>query len=158
MLVKEIMTEDVVTLGPYMSLRDASRIFAENDISGAPVLDADGNLVGILTERDILEEVREATDPVKMVYPSIHSMGVVFEMSKGEKEIINAFEEMGDTVVADAMTKNVFVCNPDTPLNEVARVFAKKDINRLPVVDEDGKLVGIVTRGDIIRALARNDG
>jgi CBS domain-containing protein len=156
MLVKEIMTTDVVVLNPYMALRDVARVFAENDISGAPVLDADGNLVGIVTERDILNEVREAADPVKMVYPSIHSMGVLFEISEGEREIVKAFEEAADTVVADVMITNVAVCNPDTLLNDVARTFSKRDINRLPVVDGDGNLVGIVTRGDIIRALAGN--
>ena len=158
MVVREIMTKDVVTLNAYTSLREASEILAKNDISGAPVLDNDGGLIGVVTETDILRSVGKAADQVKMVYPSIHTMGVFFEMSRGEVEILKAFEEQANTVIMDVMTKKVITCTLETTVNEVARIFIDKGINRLPVVDEDGKVIGIVTRGDIVRAFSIYDG
>ncbi|UCC92251.1 MAG: CBS domain-containing protein [Thermoplasmata archaeon] len=156
MKVREVMTSDVVTLNEYMSVREAAKILAECNISGAPVLDNDGELVGMLTETDILRSVKGAADEVRMVFPSIHTMGVMFELAKGETEIMEAFEEQANTVVMDVMTRNVITCRPDEDLNKVASVLVKKSINRLPVVDDEGRVVGIVTRGDIVRAFAQN--
>lgn len=152
MLVKEIMTTDVVKLNGFMSIREAADLLATRAISGAPVVDSDGKLIGILTETDILRSVKEAADELHMVFPSLHPMGVMFEMSKGEKEILKAFAEQANTVVMDVMTKAVITCTRDTTLNEVASTFVEKGINRLPVVDEEGHVVGIIARGDIVRA------
>ena len=152
MRVKEIMTTDVVKLNGFMSISDATDLLASRNISGAPVVDGDGKLIGIVTETDILRSVQEAADEVHMVFPSLHPMGVMFEISKGKKEILKAFEEQANTVIIDVMTKNVVTCAPDTTLNEVASTFVEKGINRLPVVDEEGHVVGIIARGDIVRA------
>jgi CBS domain-containing protein len=157
MLVKKIMTTDVLTLNGYMTIRQAAELLAARNISGAPVVDNEGKVVGMLTETDILRSVKSAADEVHMVFPSLHTMGIMFEMTKGEKEILKAFEEQANTVVMDVMTKNVITCTPDTTLNAVASTFVEKGINRLPVVDEDGKLVGIVARGDIVRVFRVNN-
>jgi CBS domain-containing protein len=141
-----------------MSLGDAVTLLAEKNISGAPVVDNNGELVGILTEKDVLREVKEAADKVRMVFPSIHSMGIMFELSKGETEILEAFKEQSNVVVMDVMTKNVITCTPDTTVNEVASILVKRNINRLPVVDEDNHVVGIITRGDIVRSISKNSG
>jgi CBS domain-containing protein len=85
-------------------------------------------------------------------------MGVMFELAKGETEIMEAFEEQANTVVMDVMTKNVVTCRPDDDLNKVASLLVKKSINRLPVVDEEDHVVGIITRGDIVQAFAHNSG
>jgi CBS domain-containing protein len=158
MKVRDVMTIDVVTLNGYMSVREAAKILAECNISGAPVLDNEGELIGILTESDILRSVKAAADEVHMVFPSVHTMGVMFELAKGETEIMEAFEEQANTVVMDVMTKAVFTCHQDTDLNKVASILVKKGINRVPVVDDDGHVVGIVTRGDIVKAFAQNSG
>ena len=150
------MTIDVVTLNGFMSVREAAKILAECNISGAPVIDNEGKLVGMLTETDILRSVKGAADEVHMVFPSIHTMGVMFELAKGEIEIMEAFEEQANTVVMDVMTKNVITSHQDTDLNKVAAILVKKGINRLPVVDDEGHVVGIVTRGDIVKAFAQN--
>ena len=152
------MTIEVVTLNEYMSVREAAKILAECNISGAPVLDSEGKLVGMLTETDILRSVKSSADEVHMIFPSVHTMGIMFELAKGETEIMEAFEEQANTVVMDVMTKQVFTCDQDTLLNEVASILVKKGINRLPVVDDDGHVVGIVTRGDIVKAFAQNSG
>ena len=156
MKVRKVMTIDVVTLNGFMSVREAAKILAECNISGAPVIDNEGKLVGMLTETDILRSVKGAADEVHMVFPSIHTMGVMFELAKGEIEIMEAFEEQANTVVMDVMTKNVITSHQDTDLNKVAAILVKKGINRLPVVDDEGHVVGIVTRGDIVKAFAQN--
>ena len=156
MLVEEVMTTDVVTLNGYMSIREAAELLAARNISGAPVVDNDGKLIGVLTETDILRSVKNAADQVHMVFPSLHTMGVMFELSKGETEIMKAFEEQANTVVMDVMTTSVVYCTPDTSMNEVASILVDKRINRIPVVDEERRVVGIVTRGDIVRALSEN--
>ena len=156
MLVRDIMTSDVVTLNAFMSIREAAQVLAECNISGAPVLDNEGKLIGILTENDILRAVERAADEVHMVFPSVHTMGVMFELAKGETEIVEAFDETANTVVMDVMTKAVITCGPETSLNEVASIFVDKGINRIPVVDDGDHVVGIVTRGDIIKALSMN--
>ncbi|MCK5414110.1 MAG: CBS domain-containing protein [Thermoplasmata archaeon] len=158
MKVREVMTIDVVTVNGFMSVRQAAKILAECNISGAPVIDNEGKLVGMLTEKDILKSVKSAADEVRMVFPSTHTMGVMFELAKGETEIMEAFEEQANTVVMDVMTKNVVTCRPGTTLNEVASILVKKGINRLPVVDDEDHVVGIITRGDIVRAFAQNSG
>ena len=107
MKVREVMTIDVVTVNGFMSVREAAKILAECNISGAPVIDNEGKLVGMLTEKDILKSVKGAADEVRMVFPSTHTMGVMFELAKGETEIMEAFEEQANTVVMDVMTKNV---------------------------------------------------
>ncbi len=156
MKVEEVMTKDVITLRPLMYLKSAAEILAKNNISGAPVVDNEGRVVGILTENDILEAVAEATDRIKMVYPSIHTMGVFFEMSKGEVEILKAFEERANTVVSDVMTTKVITCSPKDKVRDVARILVEAGVNRIPVVDEDERVVGIITRGDIIKAVSKN--
>ena len=156
MKVEQVMTKDVITLRPFMSLRDAAEIFATNDISGAPVIDNEGRLVGILTENDILTAVGEASDRIKMVYPSLHTMGVFFEMSRGEVEIVKAFEERANTVVSDVMTQQVITCSPKDKVRDVARVLVENGINRIPVVDDEERVVGILTRGDIIKVFSEN--
>lgn len=158
MLVKEVMTTEVVTLNGFMSIREAAEVLAARNISGAPVVDNEGKLIGVLTETDILQSVKNAADEVHMVFPSIHTMGVMFELSKGKTEIMKAFEEQANTVVMDVMTHNVITCRPDTALNEVASLLVEKRINRIPVVDDDDHVVGIVTRGDIVKAFSNNSG
>ncbi|MCK5251721.1 MAG: CBS domain-containing protein, partial [Thermoplasmata archaeon] len=116
MKVRKVMTIDVVTVNGFMSVREAAKILAECNISGAPVIDNEGKLVGMLTEKDILKSVKSAADEVRMVFPSTHTMGVMFELAKGETEIMEAFEEQANTVVMDVMTKNVVTCRPGTTL------------------------------------------
>ncbi len=159
MEVREVMTIDVVTLNGFMSVREAAKILAECNISGAPVIDIEGKLVGMLTETDILKSVKSAADDVHMVFPNnTHTIGVMFEMAEGKTEIMEAFEEQANTVVMDVMTKGVVTCRQGTDLNEVASILVKKGINRLPVVDDEDHVVGIITRGDIVRAFAQNSG
>ncbi len=148
------MTREVVSLNQFMSLKEAAEVLAKHGISGAPVVDPEGKIIGILTEADVLRAVSSSADRVKMVYPSLHTMGVFFEMARGEVELLKAFEDQAKTVVGDIMTKKVITCKPDDDINEAARILYTRNFSRVPVVDDEDRVVGIVSRSDIVRAFS----
>lgn len=115
MKAAHIMTRRVITAGPGMSIGEATRILSECHISGLPVVDEEGRVIGVFS----------ATD---------------------------AISKRGD-VVGDVMTAPAITVEPDTSMEEVAALLSAKDINRLPVIEE-GRLVGIICRADIVRYLA----
>jgi CBS domain-containing protein len=121
--VKDYMTENVVTFTPDMNIMDAARIMINKRISGAPVLDKRGNIVGMLSEKDCLEVL------LKAAY----------------------FEESGGKV-SEYMTKGVRAVNMEDSLVDVARMFLKDAFKRYPVV-RDNVLVGQISRRDVLKAL-----
>jgi CBS domain-containing protein len=143
MQVREVMTTEVMTVGPDTGLKAAARLMIDNGISGLPVVNDDGTLVGIITEADFLS--REARR-------SHRRYRRLLEALFGERET----QPAGDTV-GDAMTRHPVVVDPDTRVAEAAREMADRSIKRLLVVDEAGKLVGIVSRADIMRLFTRPD-
>jgi CBS domain-containing protein len=143
MQVREVMTTEVMTVGPDAGLKAAARLMIDNGISGLPVVDDDGTLVGIITEADFLSrEARRSHRRYRRLLEAIF----------GEREP----QPAGDTV-GDAMTRHPIVVDPDTRVAEAAREMADRGIKRVPVVDEGGKLVGIVSRADIMRLFTRPD-
>lgn len=130
MRVVDVMTSDVITVRASTSITDAARLMFRNRISGLPVCDADSCLIGMITEADFLRlEVDRHTDG---------------EMSTVE-------------TVGEVMTQNVMTIDPAAELSEVAAVMVKEDINRLPVVDGESKMLGIISRLDVVAAFTRPD-
>ncbi|MEM4728454.1 MAG: CBS domain-containing protein [Thermoplasmata archaeon] len=152
MRVSEIMNREVKTVRPEQSLADVARLFVENHIHGAPVVDAENRLVGIVTESDILNATKAKYIRYNLVYPSIHQFGLDFK--ENYSEIARAFEEVKSVPVSEIMTRKVVAVAPGDSVEEVASMMVRKKINRVPVV-ERGKVVGILTRGDILRGLFR---
>lgn len=151
MLAKDIMTKDVVTLNANETIKEATKKFAEHNISGSPVVDKNNQIIGILSESDILAALKTHYKELKMVYPST-IIGVHFiELSK-QKELFAAFKEVGDTTISDVMQKKVFSVASNEPVEAVIKRMNENNINRIPVVDNK-KLKGIITRGDIIKGL-----
>jgi CBS domain-containing protein len=114
---REIMTTTVVTVSPDTSVDDLAKLLADNNISGVPVVDYLGQVVGIVTEADILTS------------------------------------RPGNRTVQSVMTKEVVAVSVDETLQEIAFLLSMRRINRVPVLEE-GKLVGIISRADVVRALA----
>lgn len=141
--VKDVMTESVITLDPSESVQEAARRLAENRISGAPVV-SEGELLGMVTEHDIVQ----AMLPPKPGEGGFSSLDVLAH----PEEVRN---RPSMRTVADIMSRLVVETSPDTSLWEAAAEMQSRGIKRLPVVDE-GRLVGIVSRADIVRVVGQD--
>lgn len=140
MLVKEIMSKRVITVSPESSLKEVGEILKEKRISGLPVVDSGGSIVGIITLTDMLN--------------ILNRLYKWKELDKAESglKLSNLFEkEKRGAKVRDFMTKNVFVLSENDTIEEVMELMFNKSVHTLPVADK-GKIVGVVGRRDLIRA------
>lgn len=155
MKIKDIMNREVRTVHPDTSLAELARLFAETGIHGAPVVDAENRLIGIVTESDVLNATKTKYVKYNLVYPSIHQFGMEFKEGVAYEDILKAFDEVKHIPVSQLMTRKVVTAGPDDLVEDITPMMVQKKINRVPIV-EKGKLVGIVTREDILRGLFRN--
>jgi CBS domain-containing protein len=146
MRVRDLMTSPVETVDPEMPLRAAARFLVENGISGAPVCDPDGNVVGVLSESDILYKEQGREGAASGRWLSWFSDAVAGDL----------LAKVQARTAGEAMTAPAVTIEPDASVTEAARTMTRSAINRLPVV-EGGSLVGIVTRADLVRAFWRPD-
>lgn len=140
--VRDIMTKKVVSIKSGADIHEASHLLSENKISGLPVVDNSDRVVGVVSEADLLhmagiEKGHTFKDILK------HLLGEPFPKHKTGKAI------------GDIMTSPAITASPDADIRDVAVILDEKRIKRLPVVDKDNKLIGIISRGDIVRALAK---
>ncbi|HUU06922.1 MAG TPA: CBS domain-containing protein [Thermoplasmata archaeon] len=151
--IRDIMTSPVITIDPEATVKDAAALLAEKNVSGAPVVD-DGKIVGIFSEADVLRSLKTTKKDMRLIFPSISSIGIAFQEQVTQREILEAYEEIGHMRVRDVMSKDVKTVESGITVNEAIVKMVSNGINRLPVI-EDGALVGIVTRGDVIKGLAK---
>ena len=144
MKVQEIMTRDVVTVGPDADLRDVAKVLVDNSISGVPVCGVRRELLGIVSEGDIL--VKEG-GPRESADSSVGS---------AEARTAKKAQKARAVKVREAMTTPVVTISPHASVAEAARRMSDLGIKRLPVVQDD-KLVGIVSSTDLVRAFVRSD-
>ena len=144
MRAHQIMTKDVVTIGPDASIVEASRLMLEYHISGLPVLDAHGHLVGIVSEGDFLRRAELGTQRKRPRW-------LQFLIAPGREAA--EFVRQSGRKVDEIMTRTVFTVGEDTPLEEIVSLMEKKHVKRLPVMHRD-RLVGIVTRANLLSAVA----
>jgi CBS domain-containing protein len=145
MKVRELMTEDLVTVGPETSLKDVATILAELGISGLPVIGEGRTVVGVVSEADILVK-EQGSEP--------HHGGFIGWLLEGGRA---DSAKLSARTAGEAMTAPAITIGADREVSEAARLMVEHGIKRLPVVDSDGKLAGIVTRSDLVRAFARPD-
>lgn len=119
MIARDIMTSNVCTIRPEASAQEAAQLLSQKRISGLPVVNPDGKIIGIVTEADIISKVNQE-----------------------------------GLLVADIMSHEVIAVDEETSVSEIASLLTKRRIKRVPVV-EKGKLVGIVSRADIVNAVAQ---
>ncbi|MEM2944371.1 MAG: CBS domain-containing protein [Methanomassiliicoccales archaeon] len=153
--VRDVMTTTVVTIKADATLHDATITFAVNGISGAPVVDDDGKLVGILSETDILAFVKKLQEEIRKKQPSVSFISVPFEEILKNEKLAELYKEISGKKISEIMSKDVVTVSPDTGIMEAIDIMMKKDVNRMPVIEHD-KIVGIVTKGDIIWALYKD--
>ncbi|MFH0784526.1 MAG: CBS domain-containing protein [Pseudomonadota bacterium] len=143
---KEIMSVDVITVTPETSVTDLARLLASNNISGAPVVDASGNLLGVVTESDLIDQTKKIHIPT--VVAILDSLIFLERPNKMEKDI----RKFAGSTVADIYTKNPLTVDEDTLLDELATIMAEKNMHTLPVL-RGKQLVGVIGKGDIIKTL-----
>ena len=155
MKVEEVMTKKVITLKSSQTVSEAVGQLAEHGISGAPVVDERGRLIGMVTEQDILGALKTRSKKIEMVYPSLSMLSVAFVEKDDMKETMEAFGEIAAMKIEDIMARPPIYAEKGTDLAKVVELMSLKAINRVPVMDS-GKLVGIVSRADIIKGLAKS--
>lgn len=146
MKISDVMTRDVRTVTPETPLKEAAALLAREGISGLPVVDADGAVLGVLSEADIL---------VKESGPQPAHHGLLAWLLEPVDPALPA--KLEATSAGEAMSSPALTIAPERPLREAATRMLEQGVNRLPVVDDEGRLVGIVSRGDLVRAFTRGD-
>ncbi|MDR6476232.1 CBS domain-containing protein [Burkholderia sp. OAS925] len=144
MRASDVMTHTVVSATPDMTIRQVAKMFVDNGISGAPVLDTDGSIVGIISEGDLLRRSEIGTDETR------RASWLDFWSARHEAR---DYVKTHAAKVSDVMTTDVVTVQPDTPLGEVASILEARHIKRVPVT-ERGQVVGIVSRANLVQALA----
>jgi CBS domain-containing protein len=149
--VADVMTPNPISVKQQTPLQEAIKILVEKHISGLPVVDDEGKLVGVISESDLMwQETGVEPPPYIMILDSVIYLQ---NPNRYEKEIHKALGK----IVGEVMSDKPIGITPDRSLKEAARIMHDKKIRRLPVVDEqDGKVVGILTQGDIIRTMANS--
>jgi len=144
--VKDVMTANVVTISSDTEITQAAKILLENGINGVPVLDAEGKLVGILCQSDLVAQ--QKAFPVPSVFTLMDGFMPLTSIKRLEKEI----EKIAAVTVADAMTPDPVTVGLETTIEEVASMMVDKNFHTLPVMEDDA-LVGIVGKEDVIKIL-----
>jgi len=147
LLARDVMVKKVITINKNASVAELSELLIKNKISGVPVVDDSGKLVGIATEGDLI--VRDADLHFPRYFKLLDSIIYLESLNKFKR---NLRKYLG-TKVEDVMTSKVKIVKEDTPVNVVANIMIRNNVNRVPVLDNDGDLVGIITRADIVKSM-----
>lgn len=143
---KDIMKKDVIVVSEDMTVKELGRLFIEKGISGAPVVDKNGTLKGIVTENDLISQNKRLHIPTFLrLFDAIIPLE---RLGTLEEEI----KKMTASTVAEICTRDVITADEDTPIEEIATLMVEKRIHLLPVV-RDGKLVGIIGRHEVLRGI-----
>jgi len=151
MKVRDVMSRTVLSVRPETPLKDVAALMVEHGISGVPVVDEQGAVVGVVSEADFVIKERGREEALEQIRhrPLARFLGHADE-ARAEVAKIQA------ATAGSAMSSPAVTIEADRPVREAAAVMVERSINRLPVV-EDGRLVGIVTRADLVRAYLRPD-
>jgi CBS-domain-containing membrane protein len=144
--VKDIMSEDVISVTPETEITKAAKILLEKRINGMPVIDPFGRLVGIICQSDLVAQQKGI--PVPLIFTLLESFIPLTSRSRLDKEM----EKITALTVKEAMTLEPVTVSPETDIEDVAKLMVDKKYHTLPVVD-GGKVVGIVGKEDVLRTL-----
>lgn len=149
MIVKNIMKRDVITIPHTATYYEAAKILHDHNISGAPIVDENNKLIGMITEKDLF----------KVLYPFYKSYYENPELYADAEDRENKASEIKDDSIEKFFSHDINTVTPETLIMKAGALLIAKGIHRMPVVDEDGKIAGIISRGDIFReVLKRNFG
>ncbi|QIE47724.1 CBS domain-containing protein (plasmid) [Pseudohalocynthiibacter aestuariivivens] len=144
MQAQDIMTRNVITATADATVEEVTALMMANHVSAVPIIDEDGIILGLVSEGDLMRRVEGATRAQKSWWLSL---------LYGSDATAGDFIAIRSRRVKDVMTRSVIVINPVTPVAEIARLLEEKRIKRVPVI-KDGRIVGIVSRANLLQALA----
>ena len=146
--VKDVMSADPLCVAPSTTIRELARLFEENEISGAPVVDQEGRVVGIVSKTDLIRRCSEGTADMPPAY--------LFEILSEQGQEEESSEVIPEPLVCveDFMTADPLMVTPERSATATARLMVDKRIHRVVVADDEGFPVGIVTSMDLLGALA----
>ncbi|MHB9094667.1 MAG: CBS domain-containing protein [Eubacteriales bacterium] len=143
MEIKAIMSSNVISITPDDDVKRAATLICLKKISGIPVVDGSGKLIGMISEKDVL----------RAIYPTYQELFENPEEFKAYADLRRRYGETTNLKVSEVYNKRVITVGPDTSLLNALSLMITKRVRRLPVVDSDGKIIGIVSQGDIHQAL-----
>ena len=149
MKIKEIMEQDAYICKSDATIADVLRYLAEKKVSGVPIVDEDMKVVGFISDGDIMGYISRRRPILLDFYD--HTSVVYDEVSFEQK-----LESLMERTAMDLATTRVITVEPDDEMDEVANILSKKKIKKVPVVDENDKLIGVVSRSTIVRHIMRD--
>jgi CBS domain-containing protein len=153
MPVSDVMTTDVVSFTPTENVQTAMQRLVERNVDAGPVLDEAGRVVGMLSTGDLI--VEEA----RVHFPTVvNFLGVNVTMPFSERKLDESLEKALGATVGEVMSNKPKTVAVDDTIEDAATLMHDQDLSRLPVVDGDGRLAGIIARGDIVRAIVTGVG
>ena len=155
--VKDAMEKYVIKFHTDDKITDIAQILRENKISGAPIVDKDNKVIGIVSEGDIMRLLEVHSPRINLILPSpLDWIELPIRMKYEFDEIAEDMNKAASVHISEIMTKKVITIKEDDDISDAAQLMDTHSVNRLPVVDDEGKILGIVTRGDLISALVRS--
>ena len=145
MQARDVMVSPVITVGKSATVRDVAKILLEKRISAVPVVDDAGKVVGIVTEGDLIHRAEAGTERPYSWWTHFLT---------GDATMAADYAKSHARRVEDVMTSDVITAPPETPLHEIATLLEERQIKRVPIVNKDGNLVGIVSRANLIQVVA----
>ncbi len=147
-LVRQVMTTDVLSFRPADTVEAAARALSERRLGGAPVVDDDGVVVGLIEDDDLIVQ------DTRLHLPTVISIfGAYLELPSSLRHFEADLRKAVGATVSDVMDAEAPTCRPDDTLETVATTLHDRNASRMAVVDDDGRLLGIVSRGDLVRAI-----
>jgi CBS domain-containing protein len=144
MKARDVMVSPVITAKPDSTVKEVAKTLVDRHVSAVPVVDDAGKLVGIISEGDLMHRAEVGTERRYRWWP---------RLVRGDASVPLGYIKAHARRAADIMTRNVFTATPETPLDEIAVLLERNSIKRVPIV-LDGQLVGIVSRANLVQALA----
>lgn len=147
MLIKDMMTKEVITVSEDDTVKKCANLLTKHSLSGLPVVDGEGYVKGIITEGDLIRHNSKVQVPA-----FLEILGGIIYLDDPNKYFDDVKKSMGH-FVKTVMTENLVTISPNEEVEKAATLLVRKKVKRLPVLDEEGKLVGIVSRRDIMNHL-----
>ncbi|KAF5067459.1 CBS domain-containing protein [Methanobacterium aggregans] len=158
MKIEDAMEINVVKFKSTDKIVDVAQVLRNNKISGAPVVNDENHVVGIVSEGDIMRMLEIHSPKINLILPApLDLIELPVKMKYEMDELAEDMERASSVLIGDIMTKKVVSISKDAQISDAAELMDSHHIKRLPVLDADKKLIGIVTRGDIIGAMVKGN-